>query len=440
MRWSLTARRPPLPVEEVRPAPAKATPVAASWAVMMLTVVVVMGAFFAIDHDYNTSTHEGYTSTAAEFEKMVTGGNILRRFAFFGIAGVGIWLLSISVAPRSSSGLLTMALAITAGWAACSWIWSIDPEMTQRRLIVLGCVLVGAFGIGRSFSPRDLCRLGVAAGLATLAVGVFAELSLGSFKPWSGDYRFAGTLHPNTQAMYLAVLTLSSFCLARSGEAGSSRYWLIFFLALGFLVLTRSRTATAATLLGVAAAGTLQASWQARIIVVLGAVVVGAMVLVGVLASGIDLAREMQQAVLMGREEQSESLTGRLPIWMEVVDHISKRPLQGHGYDTFWTPDNIDIVSSRVQWGLRESHNAYLEMTLSLGLIGLGLVLSCIALGMVRAVAQFQATKDPAYGLMAGLIVFGLAGGLLESGMIFPQWPGFLALCGLMHLTRTSAE
>lgn len=438
MRWSLATRRPSLPVEEVL-APRAPAP-AMSMLALAFTVVIVMGAFFAIDHDYHTSVHEAYTSTAAEFEKMVTGGNLLRRFAFFGIAGVGLLFLAVSPHARWSPGLLSNCIAITALWAASTWLWSIDPEMTQRRLIVLGCVLIGAYGIGRSFSPRDLCRLGVAAGLASLAVGLFAEFSLGSFKPWSGEYRFAGTLHPNTQAMYLAVLTLSSFCLARSGEAGSSKYWLTFLLALGFLVLTRSRTATAAALLGVAAAGTLQASWSSRIAVILGTVFIGALILLGVLASGVDLQREMQQAVLLGREEQSESLTGRLPIWMEVSDHIATRPFQGHGYDTFWTPDNIDIVSTRVQWGLRESHNAYLELTLSLGLVGLGLVLSCVLLGIVRAVAQFQATGDAAYGLMAGLFIFGLSNGLLESGMIFPQWPAFIALCGLMHLTRSGAE
>jgi O-antigen ligase len=269
-------------------------------------------------------------------------------------------------------------------------------------------------------------------------VGLAAECYYGNFRPWMGDYRFSGTLHPNTQGLNLAVLCCSAFCLARRDGTRTSPFWLLLALGLAAVILTKSRTSTAGILAALGSIWLLQASWRVRIVTIGGGLGLAALALFAVLASGWDYEHDAQQAVLLGREEQTESLTGRLPIWFELIDQIGHRPWHGHGYDTFWTADNIEMVSERIEWPAKEGHNGYLDLTLSIGLVGAGLVVLTALAGLVQAAFAYDASGDPAYGLAAGLLVFGLLNCFLESGMAMPQFPPFLAACALAQLAHVS--
>jgi O-antigen ligase len=142
---------------------------------------------------------------------------------------------------------------------------------------------------------------------------------------------------------------------------------------------------------------------------------------------------------MLGRQqEDADSLSGRFLIWPEVLYYIGKRPLYGYGYDSFWTADHIDAISTQLQWGLREAHNAYLETTLGIGLIGLGLALMAVFCGLATAVAEYKRYRHPLYAYLVGLIVFGLIDGLLESGMAATSLIPFLAACSLMRMAFAS--
>jgi O-antigen ligase len=121
-----------------------------------------------------------------------------------------------------------------------------------------------------------------------------------------------------------------------------------------------------------------------------------------------------------------------------MLYYIGKRPLYGYGYDSFWTADHIDAISTQLQWGLREAHNAYLETTLGIGLIGLGLALMAVFCGLATAVTEYTKYRHPLYAYLVGLIVFGLIDGLLESGMAATSLIPFLAACSLMRMAFAS--
>ena len=40
-----------------------------------------------------------------------------------------------------------------------------------------------------------------------------------------------------------------------------------------------------------------------------------------------------------------KSLTGRMPIWTELMRYVDRRPLTGYGYESFWTAENIEDLS-----------------------------------------------------------------------------------------------
>src|SRR5690606_24535876 len=145
-----------------------------------------------------------------------------------------------------------------------------------------------------------------------------------------------------SQGMLLGTLCLSSLALAFDLPAYRKRCLLVFACGFGLLLLTRSRTATGALLIASTVVASLQVSlrWKAGVAFA-GAWAIGAAAL-AVMLLGVDVSDEMQQAVMLGRQqEDADSLSGRFLIWPEVLYYIGKRPLAGYGYESFWTADHI---------------------------------------------------------------------------------------------------
>jgi O-antigen ligase len=75
----------------------------------------------------------------------------------------------------------------------------------------------------------------------------------------------------------------------------------------------------------------------------------------------------------LGREE---TLTGRSQIWETLIPYVFKEPIVGYGFGGFWTNEMREIAI------VGHAHNGYLDMILSLGFVGLGLLcyffLSCM--------------------------------------------------------------
>lgn len=407
-----------------------------------LVALVIGGVFFLTEHDVRVSLHESYTQTADEMEAAASGGNAVRRLAFLLLAGCGVVGLFAargvaSNGSASASGLRIAAFPVVAlfAWCFASIAWSDEPGMTARRLSVLGCFALGAAGAARALSLRDLLRIGLAISTAYLVVGVLAEVRLGTFRPWAGDYRFSGSLHPNTQGLNLAVMCLSAYALRRDARRG--RMMLLALLACGllFLILTKSRTATAGVLAALGLVWLLGCA--PRMALGAGGVIAWCVstVLLAVLLSGIDYEAELRRAALLGREEQSESLTGRVPIWTELLPHLAARPLFGYGYDSFWTPSRIETVSTTLQWGIREAHSAYIETCLSIGLLGALLLAASILIGLIQAGRRYVLAGESEAGCLFGLYVFALVDAFSESGMVMPLFVPFFCLTGLLHLT-----
>jgi exopolysaccharide production protein ExoQ len=425
----------------------------------VLSTAIVLGLCFLLtEHDPTVSRHNDFSLSAEDMQAEAGGGNAIRRIAFLSIAAWGVAgsLLTatgffggtgLNPVARTTShrgvSLLTLTIVLLLAWCGLSLGWSHDPGFTLRRLLVLGCLSVGALGLALSISSRDLCRIAILICGSSLLLGLLTEVALGTFRPWSGGYRFSGTLHPNTQGLYLTTLCTAAYALwcarPRHSHAISKNSlehatppfalgWLaIIAVGLLFLVLTKSRTSTAGVVLSLGTLALLRSRINPVALVALffGLLWITAGALVCHLWQ-IDPLSEFKQLLLMGRTDQAESLTGRLPIWTELAPFVTARFWTGFGYDSFWTPEHIDHVSTRVEWGVREAHSAYFESILSIGVPGLGLILAVVLVGLVRAGWQFRSRVYPAAGLAAGLLVYGLLNAFTESGMTMPLFPTFL--------------
>ena len=396
---------------------------------------VVLLVFFICEHNVNISQAAAYTQSLDEMEVTAQGGNALRRVMFFLLGGLGFVLAANSLRQKWSGNLLLVASLLAVPlWCWLSLAWAQDFGMCLRRLIVLSCFCLGAAGVGRKFSLPEITWIGFLVMLGASVIGVLAELRLGTFRPWSGDYRFSGSMHPNSQGMYLGFFVLAALTLARLHPRYRWQYVVCFVWGMGLLILTKSRTATAATICGIGVVGLLQTPWRLQLVV--GSVTAWCGGLGYLLTSilGIDLKRDLQAAIFLGREEQAESFTGRGEIWPEVLYFINQRPLCGYGFESFWTPDKIDIISTAVQWAVREAHSSYLEVILGLGLIGLCLGLTAMGVTTVIAVRNFMRGQEPVYAMIVGLVGFALVDMSMESGLVTPQGVVFFCVALMWNM------
>lgn len=422
---SASATPAPLDSPLTRPAAARLP----AW----LATGVVGLVFLLTEHSWTVSLAEAYTSTEDQMEAAAGGGNMIRRLMFLTLGGLGLAALAVPAARRFRGVTFASALLGFFGlWCVASVLWSVDPGMTIRRLFVLACWVVGAVGLARATSGRDFLRLVVTIGLTFLAMGVVAELSLGTFRPTADDYRFAGTQHPNTTALSLSALCLAAFCLWRS-ERKKLFPGLLFAVAFSFLMLTKSRTSAAGVLVALMFLWTLSTPTHVKAGVSLAGLWAFGLAAVVVLLCGWDVEEDLSRVALMGREEQSESLTGRIPIWTELAPYLGRRLPFGYGYDSFWIPDHIDRITRELQWPIREAHSAYMDLALSVGVVAGGMLLTALILGMRRAAHLYLTLRTPEHGFAVGLQLYCFINALTESAMVMPLFIPFVAACATMR-------
>jgi O-antigen ligase len=407
----------------------------ADHSIFWIAAVLVAVAFFVTGHNLHFSKAEGFTESLDEMVEAASGGNTFRRLAFVSLGIMGFcFLFRGSSMPFSLRSSLAGLLAGFIAWSVISTVWSDHPTMTARRVAVMICVVVAALGISKQLSLRDLLKLAIVVPAIYLLLGIGTELVVGTFRPFGSEYRFAGTVHPNTQGVCLAILCLAVWSRCWSNGPRKRLYWALFGIGFCFLLLTKSRTSLAGLLAALAACWLISSNYRHKTLLAAGGVWAGCTVVLVLLLSGVNVAEKLTEAALLGRQEEAASLTGRLPVWTELVTYFESRPLTGHGYESFWTADRIETVSGDLEWEIREAHSAYLDLLLSVGLIGTALLLSAVLMGLWMAACRFASSGNAADGFLFALLIFSLINGVTESGMVMPLFPSFLAVCGLAML------
>ena len=117
---------------------------------------------------------------------------------------------------------------------------------------------------------------------------------------------------------------------------------------------------------------------------------------------------------------KSPDASGRGHIWYEVSKLIARRPVQGWGWIGYWMPgakplDHLVRVEGVQQY---HAHDAYLDVTMQLGIIGLLLFLTMLALSFVKLWRLAVRTQNPLY--LWPLLVFSgiLVLNITESRML----------------------
>ena len=367
-------------------------------------------------------------------------------FVLAGALAVGSVVFLVRMRPAVRWRKLPKSLVLFLAFAIVSLAWSAYPGATALGLVTQLATTAAAVFLAFCLSWQALLTalanafrwiLGLSL-LFELIVAIFVRkpvLPLTPVQPvpsgrlpsafyWSRDLLFHGGQiqgivgNSNLLAM-IALLGLVVFGIQfadRSIRRGTAITWLV--VAVVTFALTRSSTVFVAAVFTAVVLGfalwTRRAGPERRrpVYLTAAALTIVAVVSVVLFASRIP--------VLLGK---SEDLTGRLTIWDSVIHLAQERPAFGWGWVSYWAPWVSPFKDLAVRNGVvyLQAHNAWLDVWLQLGIVGLVifalLVLSTLWRSWFHAVdrPRVAVADDLPYTALALLPLLLLAALLAQS-------------------------
>jgi exopolysaccharide production protein ExoQ len=289
-----------------------------------------------------------------------------------------VYLLALAMLlPRWRDAALLLArnkaLLLLLAVAAASFLWAAEPAVALRRALALLLTFGFALWLAIRFAPGPLMRLIVAA----LLVGSLASIAAGMLVPEIGKHvedSHAGLWrgvfgHKNVMGRIMSFAVVAGLLLLTTTRGSRLQALTVVVLAAVLVVTSGSASASATTLLALMTLPVCKWLSRTRLpLQVFVPVTMGAGVLLGLTI----MALAEPLLALLGRDI---TLSGRIRLWELALDEGLRRPLLGAGFRTFWLESGPGgTVMTLVSWGdgnIGNGHNAYLDLWLELGLIGL---------------------------------------------------------------------
>lgn len=404
----------------------------------------------------------------------------------FGVLGVtmgaaSVWMLALQRDRWRISTLPYPVLAFLA-WATLSLVWSFYRTATLLGLFTTWLIVVAAAAVAVTFSWAEILR-----GLSTLlrwvlALSLLFELFVAvvlrrpilplftqpgvdysSFETipkmlyWSRNElfqvfdagRIQGIVGNANNLGFLALIAGIVFAV-RLAEPSERRASAIGWLAVAAitLVFTRSATVTVALAAVVVTAAAVALMRRASTARTRGLTLAG---LVAVVAAGVAGAIALQSTVL-GLLGKSDDLTGRIGIWDAVAGLAEQRPVLGWGWVSYWVPWAAPFDSLAFRNGVRQlqAHNAWLDLWLQLGIVGVLIFGAIVVSSTIRAwtMAIDEPQRSPtgpepftAWSPFAILMLAALAvQSIAESRLLVEYGLFFLLVIAIKTKARDRAE
>jgi exopolysaccharide production protein ExoQ len=375
----------------------------------------------------DSKTRLGLSAYAGTVFFVTLGGNGVRNalgwpgFLAVGVVllGIGLWLMIARTPARFRWYRVPAPLTLFLALALVSVAWSAyRPETLLGTLAQLATTTL-AVALAFLLSWHEVLRtLGTALrfllGLSLLFelwVAVFIrqpllpwwmpapEGKIPKLLFWSRDLLFdggpiQGLVASSVLLGFLGLLGAIVFAVQlRAGLVRTVVGWFWLGIALLTLALTRGATVTVALLAVVVVLGF--AIW-ARRVGPAGRVPLYATgtALIALSAVGVLFARDF----LFGMLGKSGDLTGRLETWQKVTELAEQKPWFGWGWVSYWAPWAKPFKSLDTKAGIQvmSAHNAWLDVWLQLGIVGLLLFAILIFVTIWRV--WFRAIDQPRRG------------------------------------------
>lgn len=345
---------------------------------VVVTLIISTGAFLSLFINFDVP------SEASE------GSGVLK--VFWGI----VYLVTAArvVARRK---LITNALkvnrplAILVTMTFVSALWSIDPRATIHQSIGLLFGLLFAADISTTYSLRQQLHIVCIAlvGVVTMSVivqAVFPQLVPGSDlegTAWHGVFARKNEFGRIVCVTATAILPLVL----------RSRWKTLLTIGIAGALTALSRSVSAMIYLAVMVGVTK--AWSMVLLPPRLRSLIIACVLCTAGAATYFIGTSFNEiTTMMGKDSH---LTGRSDLWSNALMAIADRPLLGYGFQAFWGVGSEPARTVRQAAGWEDAphaHNGYIDLTLSIGLVGLVTYLTTVASSFRRATHYLLAGDD----------------------------------------------
>jgi exopolysaccharide production protein ExoQ len=305
--------------------------------------------------------------------------------------------------------------------AIISILWSDNPTRTfNGNVALLGTTAFGVYLATRYSLKQQLQLLGwtfVVAIILSLIFavalpkyGIMSGIHTGS---WRGIYT-----HKNVLGKMMVIGASVFWLLAIFSPKNRWLYWFSFGLSVLLILLSTSKTSFLNLIIMLAIFTVCHLfRWQEEIM--LSGIM--ALLLVGsVLSIYITFNAEFF-VKLLGKDL---TFTGRIPLWLAILDLIKKNPWIGYGYNSLW--DSWDSVTAYVWfvvggWEAPSAHNGFLDLLLALGLLGFLIFLFGFLYNFAKSIIQLRLIKtvDGFWPIM--FMVYFILANLSETSLMQPN-------------------
>jgi exopolysaccharide production protein ExoQ len=319
----------------------------------------------------------------------------------FSAIAIAMTVIAVIMLVRSKKrgawawNMMPFFLALFLLLVTASIAWSFYPGASALGVLTTWMSLAVAVSIAVNYSWREILR---AMGLAfrlILGLSLVFEFVVSAFigKPilpfwvdydtteklpkllyWSRDLLFEGgkiqgIVGNSSLLAFVALVGLIVFCIqfaAKSTNRVRTAFWIA--IAVVNIALTRSATITVAL---VVLAFVVIVVLALRRVGPRGALAIYAAV-VALVVGGVIAVTQLSSSIL-GLLGKSDDLTGRLDIWNAVITLAQQRPAFGWGWVSYWVPWVAPFDTLAFVAGVRQlhAHNAWLDVFLQLGIVGL---------------------------------------------------------------------
>ncbi len=384
--------------------------------------------------------------TTDDFIKMTSGeGSPLRRIslALLAISAALIFLFK-GLHKIKINGIMGWSMLLFILWCLTSLTWSTDAPLTLRRLSVLLAFSVSGFFLSQNFPVKNLVIFVIISCGLYLITGLSCEIYLGTFTPFMDNYRFTGTHNENMQGVNCALLFIAASSIFFTKPNNKYYYLLIMGVALCALYLTKSRTSFYCSILAVLIIYIASTPLSMKKLISLMAFLAILLGIVVILTNSSFISMtDAVKALNLGRNiDDIETYTGRTQIWKMCLNYIADRPYVGYGFNSFWNGKHIYEFLSSFKWSVNSAHSLYLNLMLSVGLIGTIIFVIFFVWGMLNTFIQFMRTRESGYLFLFSLFIFSTIHGLFEGYLIELGYFPFVFFWGLCYcgFTKKSVQ
>ena len=285
-------------------------------------------------------------------------------------------------------------LWVLIGVVCFSYFWSINPSQTLRfSIYAIGTTAFGLYLATRFTLEQQLEIIAWTYGLL-LILSILFVVGIPQYGVMAGVHEgaFRGVFtHKNQFGAFMAPAGVIFWLNALRGKKHSWIYWCLLALSCGTMIMSQSTTALGTFVV------MLLLCMVYRIFRWRYEVMVSAILAVTIIGLGALIYIAGYYDTLVGSVGKDTTLSGRTFIWQAVWDQIQLKPWLGYGLAAFW--NGLQGPSAYVQLAVRipviYAHNGFLDLWLSVGLVGLIIFIAGFFNTILQSLALLRKTNTP---------------------------------------------